>query len=356
MLIQRYLLRRLFGPAGGVFLFSVVVVAVFYLAQILGWATGDGWPLSAVLTMAGLRLVLYFDVLIPASLLIGMVVGMGRIQQSHELTALVSAGIAQHQILKIMGWGVALVAIGVACLSTQLRPWGYSEFYTVEASLAARLDVTRVEPGRFQVGDEEWLIYAGGKEGEQLRDVFVHQLRESGRGLLTAKSLRQWVGEDGLVRLAFDGDVTSYRLPKPTQQNTRQVIGQFDSFEIVLEPKQVAGREKIRRALPMSELWGTQRPIEQAELQWRLVTPLSVVLLAWLATLLVSTTPRRHRNVYLLVAILTVSLYFSALGVLVNWVEQGRFLGGLGVFWAPVILFIVTSGLAMARHQRWMNA
>lgn len=353
MLIQRYLAKQLLGPVIGVFSFAVVVVAVFYMAQLLASAALESWPLDVVLVMAGLRMVLYFDVLIPVSVVLGLVIGLGRVQQAHELTALASAGVGQGGVFRLMAIWILVLCVLVALLSMIVRPWGYSKAYEIEAALAERLDITRVEPGRFQVGDDQWLIYAQTKQGARLNDVFVNQLRSDGRGVLTAREMTQSVDEAGVIRLIFEGNVSSYSLPSSELNGSRQLVSRFDRLEILVEPQPVTARDKIRRALSMKELWNTSRPIELAELQWRLVTPLSVLLMAWAAAGLVTQKPRASRASFVIAALIVATVYFSVLGVLVNWVEQGR-LGVLpGVFAAPLLLALLLFGRALLANEPW---
>lgn len=211
--------------------------------------------------------------------------------------------------------------------------------------------MTRIEPGRFQVGDDEWLIYADRKEDGVLHDVFVHQLKPTGRGLLTAKRLVQTVDDDGVMRLRFDGQVSSYTLPADGA-GSRRLVSEFESLDVLVEAKEAATREKIRRALPLGKLMASSRPIEVAEWQWRLVTPLSVLLLAWSASLLGSNRPRTHRGIFIFVALGVATLYFSAVGVLVNWVEQARLPAWPGVFLAPLSLAVLLALLTLGQ-SRW---
>lgn len=352
MLIQRYLARQLLGPVAGVFSFAVVVVAIFYLAQLLAWAAMDSWPVDVVMAMAGLRLVLYFDVLIPVSVLLGLVIGLGRVQQAHELTALASAGVGPGGVFRLMAIWILALGVLVATLSMVVRPFGYGQFYEIEAGLAERLDITRVEPGRFQVGDDQWLIYAKSKEGNRLDDVFVHQRRPDGRGVLTAATMTQTADESGVMRLIFEGNVASYTLPVRPLDGPRELVSHFDQLEVLVEAQPVNTRDKIRRAMNMGELWTSSRPIEQAELQWRFVTPLSVLLMAWAASALVSRKPRAPRAVFIIGALTLATLYFSALGVLVNWVEQERLNPFPGVFLAPVLLGLLLLVNTIRQHQR----
>ena len=356
MMIERYLARAVLKPAWGVLLFLVAVVAVFYSARLLGQAATQNLPVDAVLLMAGLRLVLYFDVLIPVAVLLGAVIGLGRVHQANELVVLHAAGLSRLQMFRALGiWVLGLVVV-VAALSMWVRPWGYQLFYGVEAQLAERLDITRVEPGRFQVGDEEWLIYAQSREGMTLYDVFVHQRTATTKTVFTADEMTQTVAPDGLVRLVFRGDIASHTLPNAAQSNVGDdLISGFEELTVIVEPKPLAQRQKIRRAMSMLQLAGAQAPIEVAEWQWRWVNPLSVMLMAMSALVLVSQKPRGHRAWALLAALVIATVYFSAVGVLVNWVEKGVLSAVPGVFLAPLVLLAWVVAMAVGRHFRWLQ-
>lgn len=356
MLIERYLARALLKPVWGVMLFLVVVVAVFYSARLLGQAATENLPVQAVLTMAGLRLVLYLDVLIPVAVLLGAVIGLGRVHQANELVALHAAGLSRFQMFRTLGvWLVGLVLV-VAALSMWVRPWGYGVFYGIEAQLAERLDITRIEPGRFQVGDEQWLIYAQTRQGMTLYDVFVHQRTATSKTVFTADEMTQTLEPDGLIRLVFRGNITSHTLPQASQPNpSDDLISGFDELTVVVEPTPIAERQKIRRAMPMTRLADAQAPIEIAEWQWRWVSPLSVVVMALSALVLVSQKPRGHRAWALLLALVIATVYFSAVGVLVNWVEKGLLSPFPGVFIAPGVLFLWVVSMSLARHLRWLR-
>lgn len=103
--------------------------------------------------------------------------------------------------------------------------------------------------------------------------------------------------------------------------------------------------------MSMAELWVSSRPIEQAELQWRLVTPLSVILMAWAASALVTRKPRAPKAVFIIAALTVATLYFSALGVLVNWVEQGRLDAFPGVFIAPLLMGFILLLNSLRLHK-----
>lgn len=147
--IERYLAAEVMRPAGGTLIGLVVVVLVFYASRILAQAVAEGFSIVAVTQLALLRLGIFMDVLVPAALVLGVVIGLGRLQTGHELTALAALGAGRYRILSALALPVLGLALLVAGVSLLYRPWAFATLYGIEAEVAARLDLSQVEPGRF---------------------------------------------------------------------------------------------------------------------------------------------------------------------------------------------------------------
>lgn len=337
MLIQRYLAGEMLKPVLGIFCFLVVIVLVFYASQLLARAALEGLPMDIVARMAALRLGLFLDVLIPIALLLGVVVGLGRLQAAHEITALAAVGAGRRRVVLALLLWVLLLAVLVAAASMLFRPWAYSVLYELERELAAELDLDRIEPGRFQIGDDQWLIYAEGRSRGGLDQVMVRQRADQYSGLLRARRLTQELAGEGVLRLVFEGDVRSYTMAEGEEPD---IVALFDRFELLLELRPPPRREQLRRAMSMSELWASAEPIEMAELQWRLVAPASVIVLALAGIALSRINPRLGQSARVMSATLAATVYFSGLGVLINWIEQEDLAFWPGAFLAPLLVLV----------------
>ncbi|TVQ30252.1 MAG: LPS export ABC transporter permease LptF [Wenzhouxiangella sp.] len=338
LIIERYLAREILRPAIGVFVFLVVVVLVFYASQLLGRAAVEGFPMDVVLSMAILRLGIFLDVLIPIALLLGIVTGLGRLQSAHEITALAAVGGGRRRVVYAVGFWVLLLAVLVAALAMSFRPWAYATVYELERSMTAELNLERIEPGRFQVGDQTWLLYAEGRSDGGLNEVMVHQRMADFDGLVRARRLDQQDEGDGLIRLIFSGDVHSYRIE---HTGNSDLIGHFDRLEVLFQSRPPAQRAQLRRAMSTGELLSSDEPIELAELHWRLVSPISVLVLALAAIAMSRINPRLGQSARVLSASIVGTLYFSVLGVLINWLEQGSLTPWPGVYLAPMGVLII---------------
>jgi len=347
--IERYLAAELFRPVAGVLLGLSIVVVVFYASRIMAEAAADRFPMAVVGQLLLIRLGLFLDVLVPVALLLGVVLGIGRLQSAHELTAMAALGAGGRRILFALVVPALALALLVAALSLLYRPWAYATLYQIEAGIATEVSLAQVEPGRFTPLSRNLLLFAREREGETLYDVLLQQRQQGGIGLLRAERLEQERDEAGRHQLVFSGNVSLYRFGADGEAD---LLGRFDRLQLLFSAPLPPARERLRRALPLTALLGSDDPMYGAELQWRLLAPVSVLVLALVGLTLGRVDPRRGQSSRVLGATLLATLYFSVLGVLMNWFEQDRIPPWPGIFWLPLAALCLLALRYRLVHRR----
>ena len=135
--------------------------------------------------------------------------------------------------------------------------------------------------------------------------------------------------------------LTDARILKKVQGGT-DLSGQFGTFTLYLpaEPPKPPGY-KVKSAAT-NELRQSSDPVERAEFQWRMSTPVSALLLALAAIPLSRSRPRQGRYAKMLLALGIYAIYFNLLDVSRSWVEQGS---SSYIWWVPGLLSLVVAGL-----------
>lgn len=336
-LLERHIVRSLVPPVSGAALFLVVVITSFYLAQSMMEAAAEQYPLLAVFVFALLRLGIFLDVLLPVALSMGIVLGLGKLHADHEINAMQVAGVGPARIVAAVLVPALLVAALVALVTLVLRPVAFKTLYDLQARLAVQIEPGRVEPGRFLAFGPRWLVYARERRDGVLEEVLVQHRSDSDVELLQAGRLYREEVDDSL-RLVFADDVQLYlyeRAGEPTY------IGNFNRFELVLAPPEPPERERIRRSHSIGQLLASSDPDFIAEWQWRVLAPLSTVLLALGAIPLSGVNPRQGRGVSALAGVVLVVVYFSMLGTAVHLVESEKVPTWFGIWWVPMALCVV---------------
>ena len=169
---------------------------------------------------------------------------------------------------------------------------------------------------------------------------------ERGITVLVAESGRQEIQDDGSRYLILEN---GYRYDgEPGEADYRAI--QYDTYGVLLPKPEVAIEANEREAIPTRDLFGSDDPVLQAELQWRLSLPLLVFVVTLLAVPLSKVNPRQGRFLKLLPAIF---LYMAYLGLLIaarGALDKGRLPTGLGL-WGVHGIFLAI-GLLLLYWER----
>jgi lipopolysaccharide export system permease protein len=342
-IIERYITRELLIPFSVVAAILVVLYASFSSATLLAGGVTESLGIPAMVKLILLRTLIALEVLMPISLYVAVVMGLGRLYRDQEISVLRSAGVSEHRIT----YAVLLVAIpiGIASgvFSIFLRPWAYAESYIMNAQAGAELNTDRFQAGRFYGSERKGrVVYIGSKDdsGKQMNDVF-HYVRKNGVSeIIIAKEARQRepvAGQRPQIGLS-DGFV--YRL---VRDGTKDTLVQFEKLAYFTDSGDV--QYYRRKAAPTSALMGSDKPDDIAELQWRLSRPFATVLLALIAVPFSRSPPRREKGEKkIFAAALAFAIYYILTGLAQTWVEQGT-IGKLpGVWWLYALMLILALG------------
>jgi len=311
---------------------------------------------AIVLDLLLLRTVTSLNVMVPFALYTAVLVAFGRLYKDSEMTAFAACGVGPGRVMSTVVVLALAASALVALLSFWTSPWAHEQALRVQEQARAGTAFASVVEGQFnQVGRSGQVFYVQGlsEDRSSLRDVFIQREDRNGRlDVFSARSGYQTVdpdtGERYLVLvdgyryqgLPGDGDFTMHRYRKNALR---------------LQQQEAAPLRRKRWAIPSERLWDSPRPVDQAELQWRIAMPLATVMLAVLAVLLSRSSPRQGRFAKLFLAIVVFVVYYNSLGVAISWVQRGVVSPALGLWWVHAGLLALIAILAV-RHWggRWL--
>ena len=262
------------------------------------------------------------------------------------MTALQATGVSELRVLRPVALLAVPLAVLVALISLQARPWAYHWNYQLQAQSRAELDLDRLAPEHFQGSTETGrVIYAREVRPQQdrLAGVFLYH-RDGARReiLLAARASKPDTPTGQRPRLLLE-DGTAYQLGAGTGSDR---VLRFGELALVLEePDTLVGYK--RKAASTSTLLASESADDLADLPWRMSRPLSTVLLALRAVPLSRTAPRRG----LLAAVLAYAAYYNLGGVARTWVEQGTVGAFPGLWWPHVLLALVLLAALWPRRR-----
>jgi len=331
MIIDRYLIREVAQPFWVICLTLVIIFVTFSLSHFLVSADAGLLQPGEVVQLTVLKTIIALEVLLPLSLYLALMTGLGRLYSDSEIYAMRASGISEAHLLRSVMRLTLVLAILIGLLSIWVRPWAYTQSYAARAEAEASSETSRIKEARF---------YTYGKSG---RTIFIEHIANNGQDL-KGIFIRTRNGNDLQVITAASGVFTYFVKPEFHRLQLKDArifkkvpdgtdfSAQFGSFTVWLPVREPQPPGYKVKSTSIFELLHSSDPVDRAELQWRLSTPVSALLLALLAIPLSRSRPRKGRYAKMLLAIGVYAIYSNTLDISRSWVAQGN---ASFIWWVP---------------------
>lgn len=341
--VNTYLMREISKPCITVLGILVALFASYSAAQFLSDAINGLIATSTIAELIVLKVVISLEVLIPISLYVAIVVTLSRLYSESEIVVMFALLITPGRIIRMVLGLSAAIAMIVATVSMFGRPWAYQRLHELSAEADSTVNFDDMEPGTFY-GDRNnrWLIFIGNRSGPDklAGDVLIRCTIQSYEQTIHARNARQIAPEPGTHRSrVLLEDVTVYQFGGPPSDGHDDVVrAQQMLFDFGFLQRPPPGYSSLTATI--GNLSHSQDLTDIAEFQWRLSTPLSTVLLAFLAVPLSYTRPRSGKYANMGLAIGIYSAYYLLCTSARTWLQKGDIGIMPGIWWVPALLLI----------------
>jgi lipopolysaccharide export system permease protein len=350
--LHRYLLLEGFVSWAGVTTVLLAIMLSTRFARFLADAAAGRLPREFQLNIAGLSSLQYLVILIPVSLLLAILLTLGRMYRDQEVAAMQGCGVGPGTLYRpFVLLAISLAAL-TAALSFQVGPWAGRQADALFRDAQRVIRFTPFEAGRFkELSGGRAVFYAAdvGAVDGKVETVFAWLQDRGTVSVLTAQR-----GTQALDPLTGERVLTleqGYRYAGEPGRADYDVL-RFDTLTTRVAPPALpylGGKRKLRET---GELLGSADPEDQAELHWRIAAPLSVLLLALMAVPLAHTSPRAGRYGKLVLGILAYLIYSNLLALGQAWVAKGYVGAAVGLWWVHGLAAVVAFWL-IAQRLGW---
>lgn len=340
MIAERYIMREIIKPATVICAVLVFIYGSFIAARYWADAAQGDLPGSSVMILVFFRVAVAMELLLPTTVYLSTVLALSRLYRDGEITAMFASGISPVRIAWAVFGTALLAAMLTGCFSLCIRPWAWNQFYTMKAQAKANFDLTRMKGGIFyEIWHGKRVIFAEKVNGKKSRaeNIFIQTKHTDSLQIIYAREARQFTDTNTgtpILKL-FHGNDYEF-----SNSADKEIILRFEQSELALEPREFVKKDKVK-AVPTISLLQSGNSQEIAELQWRLITPVSTVLLAMLAVPLSRSSPRQGKYAKIPLAIMIFALYYNISAIMKKWVAQGAIDAFPGLWWTQLGLVIL---------------
>jgi len=373
-ILDRYIVREIFRHALlglVVFTFVFFVPQLVRLMELLVRHSGSGGQLVK------LFLCLFPGVLtftVPMSILVGVLLGLGRMSADSEIIALTALGIGRTRILLPVAVLAFCGVLVTALMTLWAGPLSLRAFRTVEADLIANQVSFQVQPRVFDERFPKTVLYVNdvSASGTQWHGVFLAEAGDANSSQLTLAENAIVIAEPrlGKLELHLQGGAThEFNRQDPNHYSVTQ-FGQSDlPIEVtgLLPSKERSLSNQERSFSQLLFDRGPGRREARVELHRRIAFPFACIFFALVAVPLGSQPRRGGRAAGTLLAVLLIASYYLLFVFGAGMARQGTLpvpagiwianlaLGVLGLVLLPRMEQLRSDQFWLANFSRWRS-
>jgi lipopolysaccharide export system permease protein len=171
-----------------------------------------------------------------------------------------------------------------------------------------------------------------------MENVFIHLYWKERPVMMSASRAKLVKGENSGEHFLELLDGTRYE-GEPGTHEFRRI--EFKKHRILIKQERNDVQEAKHYARTSDSLWSSPDRADQAEMQWRISLPLSILILSLLAVPLSKVKPRQGQYGKLFAALLFYILYVNLLAVAKTWTVKGQVPVMIGVWWVHVLVLVI---------------
>ncbi|MBJ89212.1 MAG: LPS export ABC transporter permease LptF [Woeseia sp.] len=347
-ILDRYIFREIAQSWLAVTAVLLAILLTNQFARVLGDVAKDKLPKDAVFQIIGLTALQYLTFLVPIALFLSIMLGLGRLYRDGEMPAMMACSLGPADIYRPVSWLLIPLAIIGGWLATSVTPMTVSEIERIDAEARRSADLASIEAGRFtSEAHQNGIVYAESVVGQGIVEkVFLQRRQGSNVEVVIAEEGEQKASDDSETRYFV---LRNGRRYEGVPGTTNFMVVEFAEHGIPYRLPDIEDTEREPNAKKTRELVGSDDNEEIAELHWRFGIPLATVVLAIIAVPLSRTQPRQGRYSRLIIGLLVFIVYFNLLIAGKAWIEQGRVIALVGLWWVHGGMLI--AGLSLLAVQ-----
>ncbi|AJQ96748.1 LPS export ABC transporter permease LptF [Gynuella sunshinyii] len=320
MIIVRYLSRQIFFPTFAITGVIVVMTMSNWLRRWLEDAVSGQGASGELFVIILYYVPLFLQEALPAGFLLGILIAYGRMYSEYEMTALFACGFQYRQLVKVTLVPAGLLAVFLWVNNLWLSPWAQQHAAQAWAEQDSLTPFDLINVGRFmKVGNNGQVMYVGEKsgDGQQLSNIFLVNSPEE-----------IYYAQGGEIRVDRNSGSRYLVLTQGVQQQGIPFQSEFNLTDFREYGVKIAEQQKRPRTrnrnISTVELLKSDNIKHKAELMWRILTPLNILVAVFIAVPLSKINPRQGRFLKVFPAVLLYAVFNFLLNDWDKNVSKGR--------------------------------
>jgi len=347
-IISRYLLSNLIIFFLAITFIIGLIVFGNQFVLVAQESISFGIPIKELMPLVGFNMLRDIPIILTLSLFLSIIITISQLYKNSEAVVMNSIGLDDKSFMNLIKPIVFFTFIIIFYLTIFAVPWAkqqksYAEDETLNAS-----EFSFITEGRFEsFKNGEIVFYASESKvndivGEQnMEEIFIYALDNEEPVIVLASEAKKYTDSknDSIYLRLMNG--TRYE-GLPGNENIN--ILNFEKYDLEIVSgdvqKSISSFSEIEEKNTI-DLLREGGPKANAEIQWRISQPISVLILSIFGVFLGKSSPRTGKGINLIIGVVVFMLYNNALLVAKNAIESGQLSPSIGMWSIHLLLLII---------------
>ena len=357
--IARYIRRNLLTLFFAIFFIIGLVLFGNQFVLMVQESIERGIPIQELIPIISFNMIRDIPLILSLSLFLAIILTISQLYKNSEAIVMNSLGLGEkHFIVFIQPLVVVSFAI-IFFLTLYAVPWSKQQKNIMEAETKNASEFSFITEGQFeQFKQGDIVFYASESKtldsvGEQnMEEIFIYALDNEKSVIVLASAAIKFIDTESNSTYLRLKDGVRYQ---GIFNNKNVNILNFDLYDLEIVSgelqKSVAIFTKIESKSTL-DLIKEEGLYANAELQWRLSQPISVLFLSIMGVFLGKTSPRKGKGINLLIGVLIFMLYNNGLLVAKSAIERGQLDPIIGLWGIHLLVLILLVLFYQFRQRR----
>ena len=346
-IISKYLLKNLIVILIAIFLIISLIIFGNQFVMTAQKSVEHGIPLSELMPIVGFNMLRDLPIILSLSFFLSIIISISQLYRNSEAVVMNSFGIGDRNFMNLIKPLAIVIFLFIFSLSMYVVPWAKNQKSLTEDVTVNASDFSFITEGKFEsFKNGEIVFYASdsssiSNSGEQnMEEIFIYvSNKDSPIVVLASEATKYTDSKNESIYLRLKDGLRYEGLPGDENVN----ILNFDKYDLEIVSgevqKSLSNFSEIEEKTSI-DLFLEGGLLANAEIQWRLSQPISILILSIIGVLLGKTSPRTGKGVNLLFGVIIFMLYNNGLLVAKNSIESGQLNPLIGL-WSIHILMIL---------------
>ena len=363
--IAKYIRRNLVTLFFAIIFIIGLVVFGNQFVMMVQESVERGIPLQELMPLVSFKMIRDVSLILSLSLFLAIILTISQLYKNSEAVAMNSLGLSDKHFIVFIQPLVLLSFVIIFFLTIYAVPWAMQQKNIMEEETKNASEFSFITEGEFEVFKQGKIVFYASEskpldtiEGQNMEEIFIYAFDNEKPVILLASEAKKYIdSESKSIYLRLKDGVRYQGIPGNENIN----ILNFDWYDLEIvsgelqESIVIYTKIEGKSTLDLVKEGGRYA---NAELQWRLSQPITVLILSVIGVFLGKTSPRGGKGVNLLIGIIVFMLYYNGLLIAKSAIELGQMdpiIGLWGVHLLMVLLLLLLYQFRQMRIAKYLD-